>query len=121
MNPEFTRLVVRDSGHGEPGSFVVRQEVVPAPWTPRNEAALEFSTLPQGIQQRVVGLAAGNWPRGEDDFMRGLRGRERWALQHLEATVRDNERASRGAMNSCARGRCRTAPGGGIDLHAGRE
>lgn len=100
LNPEFTKLVVRGSREGEPGSFVTRQEVVPAPWVAAEQRnpALVFNELPGNIQERVLDLAAGNWPRGEADFRRGLQGGQQWARDHLESTLRDNEAAIRNAL-----------------------
>lgn|GEM_PF-3843814 len=101
MNPEFTRLAVRGSREGEEGSFVVKQERVPAPWeaAAQNNAALDFAGLPRNLQQRVVDLAAENWPKGEADFRRGLQGGQAWARAHLESILRDNEAAIRRAMS----------------------
>ncbi|NTX40554.1 DUF4157 domain-containing protein [Myxococcus sp. CA033] len=101
LNPEFTRLAVRGSREGEPGSFVMRQEVVPAPWEAQagGNGALDFGGLPRGIQERVIDLAAENWAGGAAAFRQGLAGGQAWARAHLESTLRDNEAGIRRAMS----------------------
>ncbi|MBE9006503.1 DUF4157 domain-containing protein [Fortiea sp. LEGE XX443] len=91
LNPTFTRLVVRDTQEDEPAPYAVGQEEITAPWLQKQKGVqLTYDNLPSEIREKVLQLTADNWPNGIDDFIKGWKSKQKWALDAVDSTIQDN-------------------------------